>query len=91
VVLYVDGTRIGRTNALSGTNPISWSVSGIESLDIYKNGVVTAHSFSGGSRSEVSNSVTIIGPDSFRITAPNNLALGNQVAGEPFNREVQAF
>ena len=87
IEVYIDGIKFGKTTAASGT----WTLSSINTQELYKSGVVTAKNVYTNSRSVASNSVTVVGVDSFSILATGGGAIGVQKAGEPFNVKLQAL
>jgi hypothetical protein len=86
VTVYVDGSEVGSVTATG-----AWTLSGIESGQLYKGGVITAVNTVSGISSASSNSVTITGVSSFKITNTTDGTIGTQVAGVAFNVKFTAM
>ena len=86
VTVYVDGSEVGSVTATG-----AWTLSGIASGQLYKGGVITAVNTVSGISSVLSNSITITGVSSFKITNTTDGAIGTQVAGVSFNVKFAAM
>lgn len=86
VTVYVDGSVVGTV-----TTTGAWTLSGIAAGQLYKGGVITAINTVSGISSVESNSVTIVGVNSFKITNTSDGTIGTQVAGVAFNVKFTAM
>ena len=86
VTVYVDGSAVGSVTVTG-----AWTLSGIAAGQLYKGGVITAVNTVSGISSVESNSVTIVGVNSFKITNTSDGTIGTQVAGVAFNVKFTAM
>ncbi len=86
VTVYVDGSEIGSVTVTG-----NWTLSGIASGQLYKGGVITAVNTVSGISSAASNSLTITGVNSFKVTSTADGSIGTQVAGVSFNVKFSAM
>jgi hypothetical protein len=69
----------------------NWTLSAIAAGQVYKGGVITAVNTVSGIASVESNSVTITGVNSFKVTSTADGSIGTQVAGVSFNVKFSAM
>jgi hypothetical protein len=86
VTVYVDGTAIGTTTG------ISWTLSNVDSANLYRGALITATNTSAttGITSAFSTAVTVQGVVSFSITDTNGNAISEKKSGETFDILITA-
>ncbi|MDP3470501.1 MAG: MBG domain-containing protein, partial [Algoriphagus sp.] len=84
ITVYIDGDAIGTTSGAS------WTLSGVNPLDIFKGAEIHATNTVSGVESDPSNIITATGVMSFNISEPDDTSIDNQVAGDPFFIKISA-
>ncbi len=86
VTVYVGGSPVGTVSNASG----NWTLSGLNSTELYRGAIVYATNTVSAVSSVPSNNTTVAGVASFIITDENDTPLTQKVSGDYFRIKVKA-